>query len=136
GNSRFSANTHPSARANGSRDKSMIWGAEFGLWDIVTYALQAVVVFVVSTLIFDAVHWLLHKWGKSTNPLLRRFARWHWVHHAFLDRKMRVHPELVKQNIIFHIIPEYVTSMAGTVIFFLVFPWPPVVAVMIIRTIM
>lgn len=114
----------------------MIWGAEFGLWDIVTYALQAVVVFVVSTLIFDAVHWLLHKWGKSTNPLLRRFARWHWVHHAFLDRKMRVHPELVKQNIIFHIIPEYVTSMAGTVIFFLVFPWPPVVAVMIIRTIM
>ena len=100
------------------------------------YALEAALIFVVSTLIFDVVHWLLHRWGKSKNPLLRTFSRWHWVHHSFLDRKMRVHGELVKQNIIYHVIPEYLTSMAGTVIFFVVFPWPPVVAIMVIRTVM
>lgn len=114
----------------------MIFGASFGLWDIIINVGLAAIVLVVSTLIFDIVHWLLHRWGKSSNPLLKRFARWHWVHHAFLDRRMRVHPELVRQNILFHVIPEYVTSMLGTVVFFLVFPWPPVVAVMIIRTIM
>jgi hypothetical protein len=113
-----------------------IGGVGFGLWDIVIYAFEAGIVFVVSTLIFDIVHWLLHRWGKSKNPLLRTFSRWHWVHHSFLDRKMRVHGELVKQNIIYHVIPEYLTSMAGTVIFFVVFPWPPVVAILIMRTFM
>ena len=85
-----------------------------GLWTIVTtgviWVIQGFVVFVVSTLLFDALHWLLHRWGRSKIPLLRTFSRWHWVHHAFLDRKMRVHPELVRQNLIYHVMPEYLTS--------------------------
>jgi sterol desaturase/sphingolipid hydroxylase (fatty acid hydroxylase superfamily) len=107
-----------------------------GIWDVVIFTLEAVLIFVVSTLLFDIVHWLLHRWGRSTNPLLRTFARWHWVHHAFLDRKMRIHPNLVVRNIFFHVIPEYATSMAGTLLFLLVFPWQPVAAVAAMRTIM
>ena len=109
-----------------------------GLWTIVAtgaaWVIQGFVVFVVSTLLFDALHWLLHRWGRSKIPLLRTFSRWHWVHHAFLDRKMRVHPELVRQNLIYHVVPEYLTSMAGTLVFLLVFPWPPVAIVALLRT--
>lgn len=99
-----------------------------------TWLIQGAVVFVVSTLLFDALHWLLHRWGRSKNRMLRVFSRWHWVHHRFLDRKMRVHPELVRQNLIYHVAPEYLTSLAGTLLFLLVFPWPPVLAVAVMRT--
>jgi hypothetical protein len=101
---------------------------------LVAWLFQGVIVFVVSTLLFDALHWLLHRWGRSKSRLLRIFSRWHWVHHRFLDRKMRVHPELVWKNLIYHVLPEYLTSMAGTVIFLFVFPWPPVAAVALLRT--
>ena len=97
------------------------------------WAIEAGVVFVVSTLLFDIVHWLLHVWGRSKSPLLRRFARWHWVHHAFLDRKMRVHTELARQNLVFHVLPEFATGVAGTLLFLLVFPWPAVVWVIVVR---
>ncbi|MBL8598233.1 MAG: sterol desaturase family protein [Devosia sp.] len=109
-----------------------------GLWTIVvtgvTWVIQGAVAFIVSTLLFDALHWLLHRWGRSKHPLLRTFSRWHWVHHAFLDRKMRVHPELVRQNLIYHVLPEYLTSLAGTLIFLFVFPWPPIAVVALMRT--
>lgn len=104
--------------------------------DILVFLLQCAVIFVVSTLIFDIVHYLLHRWGKSKIALLRTFSRWHWVHHAFLDRRMRIHPSLVTRNIVFHIIPEYLTSMAGTLVFLLVFPWQAVVTIAVLRTIM
>ncbi len=65
---------------------------------LVIWTLQAVVVFVVSTFLFDALHWLLHRWGRSKNQLLRTFSRWHWVHHQFLDRKMRVNARLKRRT--------------------------------------
>ncbi|RYE07064.1 MAG: hypothetical protein EOP22_19290 [Hyphomicrobiales bacterium] len=108
--------------------------SQFTIPNLLIWSLQAVLVFVVSTFLFDALHWLLHRWGRSKNRLLRRFSRWHWVHHRFLDRKMRVHPELMWPNLIFHILPEFLTGVAGTVIFLAIFPWPPVVAVLIYRT--
>lgn len=104
------------------------------LLTLVAWLFEGAVVFVVSTLLFDALHWLLHRWGRSKNRLLRIFSRWHWVHHRFLDRKMRVHPELVWKNLIYHVLPEYLTSIAGTVVFLFVFPWPPIVAVVLLRT--
>lgn len=106
------------------------------LVDALVFLVQCALIFVVSTLIFDALHYLLHRWGKSRNPLLRTFARWHWVHHAFLDRRMRIHPQLVINNIIFHVLPEYLTSMAGTLIFLFVLPWQPVAAVAVMRTVL
>jgi hypothetical protein len=105
-----------------------------GLGTLAIWTLQGVVVFVVSTLLFDALHWLLHRWGRSKSRLLRTFSRWHWVHHRFLDRKMRVHPELVWPNLVYHVLPEYLTGLAGTALFLLVFPWPPVAVVALART--
>lgn len=106
------------------------------IWDIVIFALQAGLVFVVSTALFDALHWILHRWESSNNPLLRRFSSWHWVHHKFLGLDMQVNPAYARANIWFHILPEYLTSLAGTLIFLLVFPWPAIAVVVVVRTIM
>ncbi len=106
------------------------------IWDIIVFALQAVLVFVVSTALFDALHWLLHRWESSKNPLLRTFSSWHWVHHKFLGLDMQVNPAYVRANVWFHILPEYLTSIIGTLAFLLVFPWPPIAAVVVLRTVM
>lgn len=104
--------------------------------DILAFILQAVVAFVVSTALFDALHWVLHKWEGSRIPLLRKFSSWHWVHHKFLGLDMQINPAYARANIWFHILPEYLTSMAGTLIFLFVFPWQPILLVAVIRTVM
>jgi hypothetical protein len=106
------------------------------IWDILVFVLQAALVFIVSTALFDALHWTLHKWEGSNIPLLRTFSSWHWVHHKFLGLDMQINPAYARANIWFHILPEYLTSLAGTLIFLLVFPWPPIAAVAAIRTAM
>jgi hypothetical protein len=55
---------------------------------ILLFIFEAAVVFVVSTLLFDVLHYLLHRWEHSRFALLRRFSSWHWVHHKFLNRDM------------------------------------------------
>jgi hypothetical protein len=110
--------------------------SELTVWTLVIWAIQAAVAFVVSTLLFDALHYLLHRWVQSSNPLLRTFSRWHWTHHKFLDLKMQVHPELVWPNLWMHVVPEYLTSMAGTLVFLVIFAWPPILAVALIRTVL
>jgi hypothetical protein len=106
------------------------------IWDIAIFLLQATLAFVASTALFDALHWVLHKWEGSKIPLLRTFSSWHWVHHKFLGLDMQINPAYARANIWFHILPEYLTSMAGTLVFLLVFPWPPIAAVAAIRTVM
>ena len=106
------------------------------IWDIVVFLLQAALAFVVSTALFDALHWVLHRWESSKIPLLRTFSSWHWVHHKFLGLDMQINPAYARANIWFHVLPEYLTSMIGTVAFLLVFPWPPIAAVAAIRTVM
>lgn len=103
---------------------------------VIVFALQAGIAFVVSTALFDALHWLLHQWERSSNPLLRRFSSWHWVHHKFLGLDMQINPAYARANIWYHVLPEYLTSMAGTALFLLVFPWPPIALVAVVRTVM
>jgi hypothetical protein len=106
------------------------------IWDVLVFLLQAALIFLVSTALFDALHWILHRWENSPNLLLRKFSSWHWVHHKFLGPDMQINPAYAVANIWFHILPEYLTSMVGTALFLLVIPWPPVAAVAVIRTIM
>jgi hypothetical protein len=106
------------------------------IWTILVFILQTALVFVVSTALFDALHWILHQWERSSVPLLRKFSSWHWVHHKFLGLDMQINPAYARANIWFHILPEYLTSMAGTLLFLLVFSWPPIAAVAVIRTVM
>lgn len=104
--------------------------------DIVVFIVQAAFVFVASATIFDALHFLLHRWQRSRFAILRMFSSWHQVHHEFLDKNMKVHPELGWRNFWAHLVPEYMSSMAGTAIFWAVLPMWPVVAILALHTVM
>lgn len=104
-----------------------------GISDIVLWLVEGLVTFAVSTFIFDTVHWLLHRWTKSRFRLLRMFASWHHVHHRFLDGKMQVHMDLAATNFWAHLVPEFLTSVAGTAVFYLIFHWIPVSVVMLVH---
>jgi hypothetical protein len=106
------------------------------IWDILIFLLQALLIFLISTALFDALHWLLHRWEGSSISLLRKLSGWHWVHHKFLGQDMQINPAYALANVWSHILPEYLTSMVGTALFLLVFPWPPVAAVAVVRTAM
>jgi hypothetical protein len=103
---------------------------------IAVWLLEAAIVFAASTLLFDVVHWLLHRWTKSRVALLRRFAGWHEMHHRFLDRTMAIDGTYQARNISLHVLPEFATTIAGTLPFFLVFSWQPVAAVAAIRIVL
>lgn len=91
---------------------------------ILVFVAQCAAIFVASTTVFDAVHYMLHRWRHSRFSLFRVFASWHQVHHDFLDKQMQVHPELKWRNIWAHLVPEFATSILGTIPFLLIFdPW-------------
>lgn len=115
------------ARGNGIRQLNL---GNIGVWDVLVWIVQGVVAFAISTFIFDTIHWALHRWSKSRFALLRTFASWHHVHHRFLDGKMQVHADLAMTNFWAHLLPEFLTSAAGTALFYLVFHWIPVTAVL------
>ena len=106
------------------------------IWDVFIFAVQAIVVFVLSTALFDALHWTLHQWETAKSPLLRRFSSWHWVHHKFLGLDMQINPAYARANIWYHILPEFLTSMAGTLVFFFVFDWKVIAVVAVVRLVM
>lgn len=100
-----------------------------------TWVVQSCVIFVASTFLFDVLHWQLHRWKFSRFAILRVFAGWHQVHHDFLDNQMQVHPELKQRNLWAHLVPEFMTSLMGTLAFLLVLPWHvPVLANVVVQT--
>lgn len=103
-------------------------------YDIFTFAVECLLLFIVSTSLFDGVHFLLHRWQRSRFSLLRTFSSWHQVHHDFLDKNMDVHPDLARRNFWAHLLPEYLTSVAGTAIFGLIMPLLPVLMVAVVHT--
>src|SRR3954467_15509528 len=113
----------------GNRDEPV----NIGVWDVISWIVEGLVTFAVSTFIFDTVHWALHRWTKSRFALLRTFASWHHVHHRFLDGKMQVHMDLAATNFWAHLVPEFLTSVAGTAVFYLFFHWIPVTIVVAIH---
>lgn len=86
----------------------------------------AILAFLASTLVFDVVHWLLHRFAESRRPMLRRLGDLHLTHHRFLDRNLCVHPEEIANNLRRHVVPEYLTQLATSAALLFVLPTPPV----------
>lgn len=103
---------------------------------VFTFIVQSLAVFVVSSTAFDIIHWFLHRWQRSSIPLLRTFNAWHQVHHDFLGQDMQVRPELVKQNLWAHLVPEFLTSIIGTSAMVVIFPMWPVLAVVALHCVL
>lgn len=100
---------------------------------VTTFLVQCLLIFLVSTALFDILHYLLHRWQQSRIPLLRMFSSWHWVHHRFLNLQMQVDPSLRVKNLMFHVIPEFLTTIAGTLACALIFPIWAVLTVVALR---
>jgi hypothetical protein len=101
-----------------------------------SFVAQATLILAASAFLFDTLHYLLHRWEHSRFAILRLFSSCHWVHHQFLNRNMQIDERYIGPNFWSHILPEYATSMAGTILFLAVVPWQRVAAVAVLRTVL
>lgn len=81
---------------------------------------------IVGTVVFDAVHWVLHRMLASRSALLRALAWPHGVHHRWLDGELRTNWSLQRANVFCHLVPEYLTQLAFSGALFLALPPAPV----------
>lgn len=73
-------------------------------------------------IVFDAVHWVLHRMLASRWRWLRTLAWPHAVHHAWIDEDLEIHWDVQRRNVWCHIVPEYATQLVFTALLFLVLP--------------
>jgi hypothetical protein len=85
-----------------------------------------VLLFLASTVVFDVVHWLLHQLAASPLAALRAIGGLHQVHHRFLDRSLRIRPEHQRANLLCHVIPEFLTQLAVSLVLLQLLPAPVV----------
>lgn len=98
------------------------------------WALQVLAVFLAATVVFDAVHWTLHRLSRTRHPLLRRIAGLHETHHAWFDRHLQHDDRLRGANLRRHVIPEYATHTAVSALCAVWFPAEVVLAVWGLQT--
>jgi len=96
--------------------------------------LQGAALFFVGTVVFDLVHWMLHKFADSDWPLLARLGQLHESHHVFLDRDLDIRDEHRTENLVWHVVPEYLTRVLATLPFLWLFDAIAVVAVLGLHT--
>jgi hypothetical protein len=99
-------------------------------WWWARLAVEAAGLFVVATLVFDAIHYTLHRWQDSRRGWLRRLAGLHQAHRDFCDRGLVYHDHEVASNLLKHAIPEYATQLAVCAAAFALLDPAAVVAVM------
>ena len=105
------------------------------LWvEIPVTVLGSVMLWAVGTIVFDAVHYVLHRMLESRWRLLRALAWPHAVHHEWLDRTLTTRWENQTKNIWCHLVPEYLTQAAFTLLTWLVLPAPIVLGCIALQT--
>ncbi|WKT43823.1 Fatty acid hydroxylase [Fusarium oxysporum f. sp. vasinfectum] len=85
------------------------WGLAYCL------ALSAIHV-VVGSIAFDLVHWTAHQSGRSSNPILRRLARIHVVHHQYFDRRLNFNQAFSTWNMLLHLLLELLCQVIGSLV--------------------
>ncbi|MCB9253748.1 MAG: sterol desaturase family protein [Bdellovibrionaceae bacterium] len=81
-----------------------------------TVAIQGFVLYAIGTFLFDVVHFALHRFAKSRSRVLQFGASLHQAHHDFLDTSLDFHEDHVRGNLVYHLIPEYLTHVLGTLL--------------------
>jgi hypothetical protein len=100
----------------------------------VWWPIEVLALLLASTVVFDVVHYALHRFMESPVPLLRAIGGLHATHHAFLDRELRVHEQYLRANIRRHVIPEYATHITVSLVLLRFFPATVMLPVMAIQT--
>ncbi|HEX5064084.1 MAG TPA: hypothetical protein VFV99_32130 [Kofleriaceae bacterium] len=82
--------------------------------DFARFAIGTVVLYAATTVVFDVLHYALHRCAASRFRVLRRVAAPHVVHHEFLGTSLRFDERLVWPNIWWHRVPEWTVQVAAT----------------------
>jgi hypothetical protein len=82
----------------------------------------ALAVLLASTVVFDVVHWTLHRLARSRIGALRRIGELHEVHHRFLNESLKIQREWQRANLTHHVIPEYLTQASVSAALLLLLP--------------
>jgi monoglucosyldiacylglycerol epimerase len=73
---------------------------------------QVLALFLASTVAFDVIHVLLHRFAGSRSVWLCALGELHVRHHRFVDHNLDVHEEYTADNLRWHVIPEFLTQSA------------------------
>lgn len=88
---------------------------------VLVVLVEAGAIVLAGSVMFDAIHWLLHRFSASRWSALRAVGALHEAHHRFLDRSLTLHPDQAWRNMRFHLVPELLTQVAVAGLFAFVF---------------
>lgn len=97
---------------------------------LILIIIQALIAFLLGTVVYDVLHYFLHLFLKSKNKLLRLIGSTHSAHHRFFSASLHIDPTWMRKNILSHVIVEYSTQL-GTSLFCLLFFHPAAVMIAI-----
>ncbi len=76
------------------------------VYGIVINVAQAVSLFLLATIVFDGLHYLMHVCLRSRYAWLRKIGMLHLPHHRFFSVKLKINPDQVRQNLYLHVMLE------------------------------
>lgn len=89
--------------------------------NIFSLLLQAFAAFLIGTVVFDVIHYMLHQFLKSKNRFLRYLGSIHLVHHRFYSTLLKINAAYTYKNMVSHALIEYITHMTCIVLCLLIF---------------
>lgn len=81
------------------------------LYTAVVTFFQALFLFLSATVVFDLIHYLLHRCLQSKNALLRQLGVAHLHHHRFYTADLKINEKYTRSNLIFHVVAENATQL-------------------------
>ncbi|MES2218809.1 MAG: sterol desaturase family protein [Pseudomonadota bacterium] len=96
---------------------------------IIKLILQATLAFLIGTCLFDLVHYFLHVCLKSKYKILKVIGSFHLAHHRFYSPSLKIEKHWATQNLLYHVLIEYIIQMAGILLcLWFLQPWAVVMA--------
>lgn len=77
---------------------------------------EAIVIFLLGTILFDIVHFAMHQCMKSKSHFLRKIGQLHHAHHRFYTNNLIIEKAWQQKNLKHHVILEYGTQIIGILI--------------------
>lgn len=78
---------------------------------IIGVILQALLAFLIGTLVYDAFHYLSHQFLKSKYPFLKKIGRLHIAHHQFFSSYLKIRKNWIRRNLMNHVTVEFSIHM-------------------------
>lgn len=80
---------------------------------IIFIIVEAAAAFLLGTILFDGIHYLLHQFVKSRYSVLQKLSRLHLYHHRFFTPTLQINADFANDNLRGHVMLEYLCQMIG-----------------------